>query len=73
MIILRMARHKHGRMTEIKKGDKLHLYRSLSMVDISMKRGHSTIQPDIRRKSSTIQLSIIYQEPRNFGIQIQIS
>lgn len=49
MIILRMAR-----MTEIKKGDKLHLYRSLSMGDISMKRGHSTIQPDIRRKNSTI-------------------
>lgn len=54
MIILRMVRHKHGRMTEIKKGDKLQLYRNLSMGDISMKRGHSTIQPDIRRKNSTI-------------------
>lgn len=29
------------------------------MGDISMKRGHSTIQPDIRRKNSTIQLSYI--------------
>lgn len=53
-----------------KKGDKLHLYRSLSMGGIFMKRGNSTIQPDIRRRISTLKLSYMKNQ-RNFWIQIQ--